>query len=94
MSTNNPYARQGLPPVALRASDEERERVAEELRQHCEAGRITLEEFEERVTTAYEARTRAEIDALMADLPRPVGAPHTAARSRVPGFIHRCCCCW
>jgi len=53
----------------IRASDAEREQLAGELREHLLAGRLTSAEFEERVDRAYHASTRADLDALRADLP-------------------------
>jgi len=53
----------------LRASDADRERVVNALREHTAAGRLTLEEFAERMGRAYEARTVAELDELGRDLP-------------------------
>ena len=44
----------------LRVSDEQRERVAVALREHCAAGRLTLEELSERLDEAYRARTAGE----------------------------------
>jgi Domain of unknown function (DUF1707) len=64
----------------FRVSDEERERVAESLRGDLLAGRLTVEEYEERLARAYRATTRADLDAAAADLPR-VRAP---ARRRRP----------
>jgi len=55
------------PPV--RASDGERQRVAELLRQHTTEGRLTIEEYEQRVDAAYAARTVEELRPLLADLP-------------------------
>jgi hypothetical protein len=60
----------------LRASDAERERAANALRLHAADGRLDAEELEERLTQAYAARTRGELEALSADLP-----PLPAARS-------------
>jgi len=54
---------------ALRASDADRERAVVLLREHAAQGRLTLEEFTERMTTAYDARTHAELDELVSDLP-------------------------
>lgn len=54
----------------LRASDAEREKTVAILRTAVGEGRITMAEFEERVVTAYAARTRADLDALTDDLPR------------------------
>jgi DUF1707 SHOCT-like domain len=54
----------------LRVSDQQRERAAQELREHFAAGRLTEEELDERVQRAYSARTEQELRALRADLPR------------------------
>jgi len=56
-------------PSQLRVADDDREQLVEELREHALAGRLSSEEMEERIGGAYEARTRADLDALRADLP-------------------------
>jgi hypothetical protein len=53
----------------MRASDDDRDRAASLLREHHAAGRLTVEEFQERLDAAYRAKTLGEIDQLMADLP-------------------------
>ena len=53
----------------LRASDAERERVAVSLREHCAAGRLTLEELSERLDEAYRARTAGELERALRELP-------------------------
>jgi len=53
----------------MRASDADRERTATLLREHHAEGRLTAEEFSERVDRALEAKTIGELDALLADLP-------------------------
>src|ERR1700722_13403462 len=53
----------------MRASDADRDRVAALLREHHAAGRLTAEEFQERMDQAMEARTLGQLDALMTDLP-------------------------
>ena len=66
----------------IRASDADRERVARSLRGHAVAGRLTLEELDERTGRALGARTLGELDALLSDLPRErrrARAPATAA---------------
>ena len=61
---------QAMPePGDVRVSDDERERVAREIREHYAAGRLDDDELNERVDAAYAARTRSELDALRADLP-------------------------
>jgi DUF1707 SHOCT-like domain len=54
---------------AVRASDAEREQTVALLRAHVVEGRLTLEEFAQRLDSVYEARTRPELDALTRDLP-------------------------
>lgn len=54
---------------AKRASDADRERVVERLREAAADGRLDLDEFEERMGTAYQARTYGELDRLTTDLP-------------------------
>ena len=52
----------------LRASDADRERVVEVLQRAGSDGQLTVEELEERVPSAYSARTRRELERLTADL--------------------------
>lgn len=59
---------------SVRASDGEREQTVELLRAHAADGRLTVDEFSERVDEAYAARTRAELDALVDDLPHLPGS--------------------
>ena len=58
-----------MPQPHLRAADTDRAAVASVLGQHMSAGRLTLDEFDERLTRAYAARTFGELDELTADLP-------------------------
>jgi Domain of unknown function (DUF1707)/2TM domain len=68
----------------IRASDAERERVAELLRDHAAEGRLGVDELDERLRRAYAARTRSELDGLTADLPARVSrAPVPRVRSRL-----------
>jgi uncharacterized protein (DUF1800 family) len=53
----------------IRASDEDRDRTASLLREHHAAGRLTAEEFNERLDQAYQAKTLGELDEIMSDLP-------------------------
>lgn len=53
----------------IRASDADRDRAAELLREHHAAGRLTVEEFNERLEAAFAAKTLGDIDALFTDLP-------------------------
>jgi hypothetical protein len=54
---------------AIRASDKERESVVDVLRDAYTDGRLTLEEFEERTSTAYASKTWADLRELTTDLP-------------------------
>jgi Domain of unknown function (DUF1707) len=53
----------------MRASDQDREAVVATLRDAYTAGRLTLEEFDERTTAAYASRTWGELRKLTEDLP-------------------------
>ena len=64
------YGDSGQPDQArLRVSDADRDRVAAELSEHFQAGRLTQDEFDERVGQAISARTQGDLDELLADLP-------------------------
>ncbi len=65
----------------LRASDADRERVAELLRHAAGDGQLTVHELDERLDQAYGARTRADLAPLTADLQVPHEAQAPAARS-------------
>lgn len=67
--------------ASLRVSDAERERVAESLRDHFSAGRLSDEDLSERVEAAYGARTRGELERLTQDLPAR-GEPGRQPRRR------------
>ena len=79
----------------IRASDADRDRIAVALGDHHAAGRLTLEEFRERLDRAYAAKSLGELDDLMADLPgtdlsqlpgQPGGHPPLPER-REPGTV-------
>lgn len=53
----------------VRVSDAEREAIVGRLNDATSAGRLTLEEFSERVSAALAARTRGDLDILVVDLP-------------------------
>ncbi len=71
----------------IRASDADRDRTAALLREHLAAGRLTAEEFHERLEAAYAAKTLGELDELMADLPAidPYQLPAASLRPGRPG---------
>lgn len=78
---------------SLRAADVDRDRVVEALREQAAVGRIGMDEFDERMTAAYAAKTWADLRALVRDLPvditfdgerrerpRPASAPEPRVR--------------
>jgi hypothetical protein len=68
-------------PVPILASDAERERSVELLRNAAGEGRLTLEEFSRRVGLAYAARTDQELASLARDLPDAAASVTPAAVS-------------
>lgn len=85
----------------MRASDADRDRTASLLREHHAEGRLTAEEFHERLDRALVAKTLGDLDELLADLPAidlyrlpaagirpaPPGARRRAIR-RYPGQLY------
>ncbi len=65
----------------VRASDADRERAASALREHCAAGRLTVDELDERLGTAYAAVTMRQLERLFDDLPASV-PEHVPPRRR------------
>jgi Domain of unknown function (DUF1707) len=53
----------------LRVSDADREATAASLREHFALGRLSHEEFEERLNAAFAAVTQRDLDAVTSDLP-------------------------
>ena len=67
----------------VRASDADRERVAERLRAAAGEGRLSADELEERLERAFGARTEGELAPLLAELPAETDpSPPAAARER------------
>jgi hypothetical protein len=85
----------------IRASDQERESVVDVLRDAYTDGRLTLDEFEERTSAAYAAKTWTDLGELTADLPaepllgadlnRPsqAGQPQAPPPARLPHQARR-----
>src|SRR6201995_4657900 len=72
------------------ASDAERERSVDRLREAVGEGRLTLEEFSERVELAQSARTDVELAALSRDL--PAARPGAGVEVSAAGERHRAFC--
>jgi hypothetical protein len=62
----------------IRASDDDRQRVVAALERHTGAGRLTLDEFAERVQVVCVARTLDELAAVVSDLPADAGPAESA----------------
>jgi hypothetical protein len=67
-------------PGRLRISDDDRNRVAEMLREAAGEGRLEMDELDQRLEAAYAAKTYAELVPLTADLPS-----HALSTPTVPG---------
>lgn len=79
-----------MEPADQRISDEERQQVAEVLRQAAVDGRIGIDELDERLAATFAARTYADIVPLTADLPTAsMGSlPVPRSGARVAGPAH------
>jgi hypothetical protein len=60
----------GNDPANLRASDQDRERVASILRDAAGEGRLDMTELDERLDAVYTAKTYAELEPITRDLPQ------------------------
>jgi hypothetical protein len=60
----------------VRVGDADRDAVAAQLREHYADGRLTLEELNERLDQAFAAKTKADLNTVMRDLPQ---VPRSAA---------------
>jgi len=73
----------------MRAGDKDRQRVVENLGKHFGEGRLTIEEFDERLVRAHASVYLDELPALTVDLPRdpePQSRP-TRSAVRVPPVV-------
>lgn len=66
----------------VRVSDAERDQAVATLREHLVQGRLSLEEFTQRMSAAYGAKTAADLEELQRDLPAET-APPARRRSAV-----------
>jgi len=75
----------------FRASDDDRQRIIAELERHTAAGRLTLDEFSDRVGLVYNAASHADLARVTHDLPATVpavpAAPMTEQRHLVVAFL-------
>ena len=77
-----PIAPAGPAPAGIRASDADRDRIADILRDAMAEGRLTADEHAERVDLVYRAKTVNELEPLVKDL--PVSGGTTAYSAATP----------
>jgi hypothetical protein len=56
-------------PDDMRVSDHDRNRVQDQLKRAHDVGQLDLNEFDDRIKSVWEARTRGELTRVTADLP-------------------------
>ncbi|MFJ2740548.1 DUF1707 domain-containing protein [Streptomyces sp. NPDC087440] len=83
-----PYAEPADAAPALRASDADRDRVADILREALAEGRLDAEEHGERIDAVYRAKTVAELEPLVRDLPVPGGAAAPASAPQAAPYAY------
>jgi hypothetical protein len=81
-----PYHEASPESPSIRASDQERDATVQRLQVAFGEGRLADEEFDERMRAALAARTHADLDKLLADLPAATApvAPRPSAPVRAP----------
>lgn len=72
---------------SLRASDADRDGVAERLREATVEGRLAAHELEERLGRVFAARTYGELEVTVADLPSTARARRRPASRRAIGLL-------
>ena len=73
----------------IRVSDSDREEYSQTLRDGYVAGRLTEPELEERLSKAYAATSRSDLEPLVADLPSQPPAPTSAPTQSGPSPLTR-----
>src|SRR5205809_6534610 len=68
----------GVNDPGVRASDADRARVVAALERHTAAGRLTLDEFADRVSRVFGATTHGDLAVITGDLPADPAADETA----------------
>jgi hypothetical protein len=74
----------------MRASDRDRQQVVDRLRSALEDGRLTMDEYVDRMEVAYQAATHGDLAPLCADLPAPapvIAGPAAAAAAAAPPAV-------
>src|SRR2546423_10541214 len=75
--------------LSVRVSDADRREAETRLRDACADGRLSPEELSERLQLAFQARTAADLDVVLGDLPlrRPVRARYASWLNRVAALL-------
>lgn len=81
--------------VSVRVGHAEREQALAQLKSAYTEGQLDSADLSERTQRALEARTRADLEALLIDLPAPAASvnPCVPLLSAVSQAISRCLCC-
>ncbi|WP_406440112.1 DUF1707 domain-containing protein [Streptomyces sp. NBC_00631] len=92
LQKHTPQEHAGAPVAELRASDADRDRIADILREALAEGRLTADEHAERVEGVLNAKTVGELEVFIRDLPaahaRQAGPAYTPVPPRpTPGAI-------
>jgi hypothetical protein len=74
----------------MRAGDGDRKAVADQLKTALDEGRLDLSEYDERIQRAYAAKTYADLDGLLDDLPGTVPVQQSQIQPAAPRGAPRC----
>lgn len=88
--SSNPGAQNSAQPAGarpMRASDQERDEIVQQLQTAFAEGRLDEDEFDTRVRTALGARTQVELEQLIADLPTSTVGPAVSVRSTLGNLL-------
>jgi hypothetical protein len=69
----------------MRAGDSDRKAVADQLKSALDEGRLDLGEYDERIQRTYAAKTYADLDGLLTDLPGTVPVQHSQVQPAAAG---------
>jgi hypothetical protein len=84
LQKQTPQEQAGAPVAELRASDADRDRIADILREALAEGRLTADEHAERVEGVLSAKTVGELEVFIRDLPAAHARPAAPAYTPVP----------
>ena len=68
----------------MRAGDGDRKQVADQLKTALDEGRLDPSEYDERIQRTYAAKTYADLDGLLDDLPGTVPVQHSQVQPAAP----------